>query len=80
MFQITLKMVREACGYTIEEVAKNCEISFSTLKKFEIDSEWMPVKLISIILRHYRVSSSLIYFGTEANCIRRNHRTLAKTG
>jgi transcriptional regulator with XRE-family HTH domain len=72
MFKITLRAARVACGYTEEEVAKHSGVSVDTLGKYEVDSGKMPISLIRKILNMYGVSSSFIYFGTEADCIEFN--------
>ena len=72
MFKITLRTARNSCGYTEEEVTAYSGLSVDTLSKYEADSEWMPLSLISKILTMYGTSSNLIYFGTEASCIKYN--------
>jgi DNA-binding XRE family transcriptional regulator len=37
MFQITLRVVRESCGYTVEEVAEYCGIALDKMKEVEDD-------------------------------------------
>ena len=74
MFKITLRTARELNGYTVEEVAECSGIPIGALSKYEVDSEWMPLSLISKVLTLYGVSSSLIYFGTEHNCVTHNRK------
>ena len=78
MFKISLRVARELSGYTAEEAAGNCGIPIYTLNKFETDSGQMPIKLISKILSLYKISSSLIFFGTIEDCIKHNHNRITQ--
>ena len=78
MFKITVRTARNSCGYAEEEVAKYCCISVDTLLEHEADSKWMSLSLICKILTMYGTSSSLIHFGTEADCIEYNKSRMAK--
>jgi len=70
--QFTLRVIRGLNGYTQEEVALYCGVPISTLDELETDSGIMPISLISKLLTLYKVSSSIVYFGTESDCIKRN--------
>lgn len=72
MFKITLGKARESCGYNLEEVSMRLGIPIDTLNKYEVDSAFMPMDSIAKILTLYKTSSSIIFFGTEADCIKHN--------
>lgn len=76
MFQITLRAARESCGYTQEEVAEYCGVSTRVLEKIEIDSQDAPISVVRKALSLYGVSSKLIYFGTESDCIVHNKQDI----
>jgi len=72
MFQITLRAARLSCGYTPEEVAKHCGITVKAYEKIEKDSGKVKLGILLGLLKLFGVSADLIYFGTEADCIKHN--------
>lgn len=74
MFKISLKTARESCGYTAEEVAEYCGIPCGDYDKVEIDPSQIQLSLICKIVTLYGAPLSLIYPGTEADCINHNYK------
>lgn len=66
MFQITLRMAREAYGSSIEEVARCCGVSIEDLEKYEKDSSDMPISIGKKIRTLYDVPLNLIFIGPES--------------
>lgn len=72
MFQVTLRVARELNGYTKEETAQYCGVSTNTINELENNSGQVAYELLLMILKLYSVSPELIYFGSEAECIKHN--------
>ena len=77
MFHITLRAIRESCGYTIDEAAKHCGISAQEMAKYEKNPGEMMCSTAMKIRRLYPVPLDFIYAGTEEDCAKRN-RELAR--
>lgn len=72
MFQITLESARECCGYSIEYVAKICNIQVKKMKRIEEDPGEENRQLIKKILGVYGVPFDMIYIGRKEDCIKNN--------
>lgn len=72
MFQFTLRAARISCGYSLKEVARYCEVSVGTISRYEKDNGTLPLHLILKLSLLYGGSLDLIYFGSEADCIKHN--------
>lgn len=60
MLQFTLKQVREACGYSIEEVANYCGITEEEYVKYGKDFEDTPARIAYAIRSLFKVSLDAI--------------------
>jgi DNA-binding XRE family transcriptional regulator len=78
VFQITLRAARISFGYTAKEAAKACGISKSTMSRYEIDSDHVPLRTALKLVRLYGVSMDLIYWGKESNCFEHNRSHVMK--
>jgi len=80
MFQITLKTARELNGHTLEEAAKCLGMNMDNYCNVENDPSQIPLSLICEIVVFYGVAMSIIYPGTEAECIKHNQKLVINRG
>ena len=76
MFQITLGTARELSGCTVEGVSLRCNITVDTYRLIEFDPSGAQLSMILKITTVLGVPISLIYPGTEENCIQHNKERL----
>ena len=63
--QITLRAVRVAHGFSIEEVAERCGVSFKTIEEVESDTSNIEYGLLLKMTGLYGFSADNIYLGSE---------------
>lgn len=57
--KITPRMARISSGYTLKDVARNCNVSASTVLKYERKVEKTPLYLIILEAKLYGVSPNI---------------------
>ena len=63
---VTLDLVRNAAGYTIEEASEHCEVSVEEMKRLENDSGEMTKAIACKIKKLYGVSLDNLQFAIYA--------------
>ncbi|OAB30194.1 hypothetical protein PMSD_20630 [Paenibacillus macquariensis subsp. defensor] len=71
MYLMTLRMVRNNCGLTINEAAGKAGISPDTLRRWERDSEGAKMLPALRLLKVYGVSMNHVFFGSESDALER---------
>jgi len=61
-----IRELRDVCGYTQEELAKELDIPFDTYKKYEEDGTDIPISVIYQISKKFNVDFSEIVNGISA--------------
>lgn len=59
---ITLEIIRNSAGYTIEEASEHCQVSVEEMKRFENDPGIMPKVIACKIKRLYNISLDSLQF------------------
>lgn len=76
MYHIPLRLVRESCGYSIDEAASFCEINPADYGIIENDASLLTANIMSKIKKLYNgIPLEIIYPGKEIDCIKHNQKT-----
>ena len=63
MFEISLKVARELSGYTVEEVANQCDLTKDCYMAYEDDFGKAPAEIAFMVHSLFRISLDSIYIG-----------------